>query len=138
MRKIIRERRQDREWLLAGDPRPQWYMNFVIRREVGNVFFMGMSLLAMLGFYVTVLSRAMRASFFVWLLFSFCFFNAIYRIYTTLSEEYERRRVARSAGETPGRWQASFTLHRGWRLLPSGRSPCAIVPDRLEGRKQPL
>jgi hypothetical protein len=61
MRKIIRERKHDRECLPSGDPRPHWYTNFVIRQEVGTVFFMGTLLLIGSGFYFAMFNREFRS-----------------------------------------------------------------------------
>jgi len=114
MRKIIRERRQDREWLLAGDPRPQWYMNFCDTSRGGECLFYGDVASGHVGLLRGLCSAAaMRASFFVWLLFSFLFLQCHL---SDLHHPFRRIRAAqgrafgwRNAGPLAG----SFTLHRG-------------------------
>lgn len=113
VRKIIKESRRDRERLSPSGHRTHWYTNVVIRKEVGTVFYMGALLPITAGFYLISLEHDVQSSSLFWLLIAFFALNAISRLYTTFSEEHERRFIARSAGETPKKWWSSFELHRG-------------------------
>lgn len=111
--KIIKELRHDREWAPPGDPRPRWYTNRVVRREIGTVFFLsGLLLIEVAGYFIVLHNHPLRSDSVFWLLIPICLLNALYRVYTAISEEYERRQTKRLAGETPGRWRTGFKFHR--------------------------
>ncbi|HZO75799.1 MAG TPA: hypothetical protein VFB60_26600 [Ktedonobacteraceae bacterium] len=113
IRTLIRERRRTQQQILAGERQPRWYTNVTIRREIGTVFFMGVLVIEAILYMVIPRLIPQPLIIFWLLLFPFCFFTALYRVYTTFSEEYERRRLAREAGKVSGNRWASLTLHRG-------------------------